>query len=85
MGEAFSSCIFQLAQLFSPWTSFMLASRYVGPSPLAVADSFLHHAPILAHLTGGILWPGLGLLSIRAALSFEIKSIENLSLICPWP
>lgn len=55
MGEAFSPCIFQLAQLFCPWTSFMLPSRYVAPSPLVVADSFLHLAPILAHLTGGIL------------------------------
>lgn len=84
MGEAFSPCIFQLAQLFSCWTSFTLASRYVAPSPLVVAGSFLHYAPVLAHLTGGILWPGLGLLSLRTALSFEIKSTKNPSLIFIW-
>lgn len=85
VGEAFNPCIFQLVQLFSPWTSFTLASRYMAPSPFVVADSFLHHAPILAHLTGGIRWPGLGLLRVRTTLSFEIKSTENLSLIFLWP
>lgn len=55
----------------------MLATRYVAPSALVVADNFLHHA----HLTGGILQPALGLLRVRTALSFQIKSTENQPLV----
>lgn len=62
-----------------------MANRYMAPGLLVVAGSFLHQAPILAHCTGGMLWPGLGLLSARTALGFEINSTENLSLIFRWP
>lgn len=84
MGEAFRLCT--CWQLSSPlWTSYSLPSNYMMPCPLLVADGFLHHVPIPAHLSGGVLCPGLDLPRVGTALSSEMNSTEKLSLIFLWP
>lgn len=39
----------------------------------------------LFQLSGGVLWPGLGLLRVETALCSERNSTEKLSLIFLWP